>query len=334
MFGLARVNSIAQYSAPAGPTYAFGTPTPSAIDETGTQYVTFPVNTTGVADGIIVYAVYFVNGSQQSTTMPTTQIDGNTQTDIVSGYGANLVISAVADLTTEGPQTLYAQLYSDAARTQLVATSQSVTINDTSRSAPAISFVASATSLATTIVIPASAAAGDIAVLFDSTPTSAISFTVPTGFSSISSVTNSSTIRTNISYKSLVAGDSGTTIGGMNGTTRKVLLVFRPSSTLNSISTSMNTGQVTTAVPTNQSLSLLSAAKPHIAFAVYTSSGAVATRGWTQTGGTPTEVSSVSTSGIYVKYQINNAVANPQNVTISMSDGGTNALQSGRIAFT
>jgi len=184
---------------------------------------------------------------------------------------------------------------------------------------------ATATSTASTITIPATAQAGDVAILFDNSTT--VTDTIPTNWDSIAKVTTTG-IRQNVSYKILASGEPGTTITGMAGTTRKVMLVYRPNVAASGVAPIVLGSQATTATPTAQSL--VGEAGPVITFAVYSSTGAIATRGWSV--GSPTEYSSVSTSAIYVKALITNS-GTPSTTSITMSDGGTNALQSFRLKF-
>jgi hypothetical protein len=86
--------------------------------------------------------------------------------------------------------------------------------------------------------------------------------------------------------------------------------------------------QATASTPSSQTLT--GEAGPMIAFAAYSSTGAISTRGWSV--GSPAEYQAVSTSGIYVKELITNS-GTPTTTKISMSDGGTNALQSFRLKF-
>ncbi len=100
------------------------------------------------------------------------------------------------------------------------------------------STVLNATSILSTVVIPASAQAGDVAILFDfavnasGTPT----LVVPTDWDD-SAATTGSTSRTQISKKILTGADPGATITGLNGTSsnQKVMFVFRPDVPANTI---------------------------------------------------------------------------------------------------
>jgi hypothetical protein len=199
-----------------------------------------------------------------------------------------------------------------------------------------ITIATTATSTLSTITIPATAAVNDIAILFDTSTT--ITNTVPSGWTNISQ-SSMTGIRTNISYKRIVSGNPGSSVTGMAGSTRKVMLIIRGSEYTEIqplLSTSSQTAQATLSVPTNQNISTLEASGyiqtgPILQWAAYASTGAIATRGFT--AGSPTEYSSVSTSGIYVKALITNYPTAASSQTISMSDGGTNTLQSGYIEF-
>ena len=191
-----------------------------------------------------------------------------------------------------------------------------------------ISVLTSTTSLTTTITIPSTAAVNDYAILFDTSTT--VTNTLPTGFTSIVGTTTTG-IRTNVSYKKLVAGDPGALITGMAGATRKILLILRPNKTVSTVTISTPNAQATTAVPTNQTLNMTGQTAPCIGFAVYSSTGSITTRG--NTAINPIEYSLISTTSIYVKTVQFNPGETPGSYTISMTDGGTNVLQSFYITF-
>jgi hypothetical protein len=194
-------------------------------------------------------------------------------------------------------------------------------------SVTSVSFVAQATSTAATITIPATAQVGDIAFLFDTSTSS--TNTIPANWTLINRATLAAGQHTNISRKEILPGEAGTSITGLAITSRKVLLVYRPNVIGNPLSITVTGSQATTAAPTNQTLT--GEAGPMIAFAVYAkSTSSTPTRGWSV--GSPTEYSSVSTSGIYVKALITNS-GTPSTTTISMTDAGSNTLQSFRVKF-
>lgn len=200
-------------------------------------------------------------------------------------------------------------------------------------------FVASATSTTSTISIPASSSVGDFAVLFDSstnssfTPTSTV---VPSGWSSISNVseTNSiipfiyTSIRSIVSYKSLVSGNPGSSITGMNGTTdRKIIMVFRPNFSVQNTSILSVNGAANS---NPQTITITQSQPPILAFAHWASSGTISSRG--VSGITMNEVS--NTTGQYASYKIFNTNETTSDATISMSDNGSvQSLQSFYVAF-
>jgi hypothetical protein len=314
------------------PTYSISYDTNSVTENAGETVLNFTLNTTNVADGTVVYFKYLVNGIDQGTIGPGPDLDGNFQATINSNT-ATWFVYGVIDLLTEGTEYFNAYVYTDEARTNLVATSEEANILDTSTTPPSFTFVSALTNqLSTSVTIPADSQTGDLAVLFDmSTSTTLV---VPSGWTSINSVSTTG-IRTTYSYRYLTAGQPGTSVTGMGGTTRKVMLIFRPSAAPATTNVTSNGSQATTATPTNQSVGLLSINKPNIVFAVHAKTlSTTPTLGWSQTGGTFSTYSAVSTSGIYVRYQINNVGSSPQNLTISMSDAGTNTMQLGHITFT
>jgi hypothetical protein len=191
----------------------------------------------------------------------------------------------------------------------------------------AVSLIGSTNSIASTIAIPAFAMVNDYAFLFDRSGTT--TNTIPSGWTSIVGTTTTG-IRSNISYKKLVSGDLGTTITGMGGTVNKVLVIVRPNGPVGSVSLSTPTGVATTAVPTNQTISMSGQTRPIMGFAHYTSTGNIVTRTGT---GNEAEYSAASGSGRqYVKTWCYNA-STAANITIGMSDGGTNILQGFWIRF-
>jgi hypothetical protein len=114
----------------------------------------------------------------------------------------------------------------------------------------------------------------------------------------------------------------------MAGTTRKVLIAYSANYPFTSVRLSPTiSAQSTTATPSNQTITMSGIRGPIIALAAYGKTlSTTPTRGWT--GGTPTPFSSVSTSGVYVNTLIYAAGSSPVNATISMTDAGTNTLQS------
>jgi hypothetical protein len=189
------------------------------------------------------------------------------------------------------------------------------------------------TAAANTIVIPAAAGVGDIAVLFDfSTSTTDIT---PAGWTSIVK-SSTSGIRVNVSYRILTAGDLGTTVTGLAGIARKVMQVFRAVNNPNPVVTfSTPTQEATAAPPPDQTIPAGAPGAQSVYLGVYGKTlSTTPTRGFEQTGFTSLENSSVSTSGVYVKYTIRQAGANTITqapVKLTMTDAGTNTLQGFRM---
>jgi hypothetical protein len=194
--------------------------------------------------------------------------------------------------------------------------------------APDMTFITSATSSVSTITIPSTAAVGDIAVLFDYSTTT--TDTTPTGFTQVNTATTTG-IRTSNSYKILVTGDSGASITGMAGTTRKIIAIFRPATTVRSVVATSSGAQATTATPTNQTLGVATnslVSETTLGFAQYGATAAITTR----TGAGMSEIAGAATTQ-YAKYIVLNSGVARSNITIGQTDNGTNALTSFYLKF-
>ena len=211
-----------------------------------------------------------------------------------------------------------------------------ITAKQTSAPTPTgLSFVVSATSTTGSITIPATTRVGDIVILADTSTT--VTDTLPSGFTRISGVTTTG-IRTNISYRILTAGQPGSTITGMAGTTRKVLLSFREQSTTTpTLTITTPTTQATTAAPTTQTIAAGGADAASIYIVVGGATSSTPTIGFTQTGFTASPVNIASTSSTNTRFTVRdngpNAIAQAS-VSVTMTDGGTNTLTSFRIDIT
>lgn len=188
-----------------------------------------------------------------------------------------------------------------------------------------VSFVASATSLnSATVTIPASAQAGDLAVLLDasSASTTAPTTVVPDGWTpDVNSFINAATaMRSIISHKVLVGGEPGTSVTGMDSSTdRKIMLVFRPSRPIASVIVSTPTAQIIDTDPASQQILMAGAAPPGIAIAHWRSNGAVSPR-----SASPALAAEVTSDSVqFAQYSMVHA-----DYTIDMDDeGGANCLQ-------
>lgn len=171
--------------------------------------------------------------------------------------------------------------------------------------------------------------ANDYMILFDSsTVTTQV---VPSGWTLLDTVSVAG-IRTTISYKKLVAGDSGTTVTGQGNNTAKYLLHLRPSQDSN-ISFSTVNSEANAAAPTQQTISMSGETGPIFGIA-FTASTGTSTR--TFGGKLPYANLSNSSTGIntnlrVISYQGDDV---PSNNTISMTDGGVNTMQSFWVKFT
>jgi hypothetical protein len=106
-----------------------------------------------------------------------------------------------------------------------------------------LTFVASAFQPATnasTITIPAAAAVGDIAILFDRRNTTSAAFVTPTGWTTIAT-RFVSTNNVSISYRILTAGQPGSQITGQGPIARKIMVVYRPSTAITTATVLTNT---------------------------------------------------------------------------------------------
>lgn len=133
-----------------------------------------------------------------------------------------------------------------------------------------LAYVASADSSAATITIPATAQAGDLAVLYDlarniiGTPT----LVTPSGWTTLSDLTGGTGAAV-LSYKILGAGDPGATITGMDGNIAdaKSLEVFRATPSLAGVTVLESAEQYTAGNPTAQAKTAQSA-YPYLVYVV------------------------------------------------------------------
>jgi len=104
------------------PTYAFGV-IPASINEGSSG--TFNVTTTNVANSTILYWFVYTNSGDFSTINGSFTITSNT---------GSFSVTPTADITTEGNETFIVKISTDSQFVNVVATSNNVTINDTSTS--------------------------------------------------------------------------------------------------------------------------------------------------------------------------------------------------------
>jgi len=179
----------------------------------------------------------------------------------------------------------------------------------------------SATARAPTITVPAGVRNGDVGILLDaasntgSTPASV----TPSGWTKVQENSNFPQ-RQIFSVKVLTASDAGATVTGMSAFNEdKTLLVLRPDIPAATLTTASVNGQATSSAPTNQTVTASAGAVPLVVVAGYTS-------GTLSLTFSPTQDGTVSTTYQQLRYKIYNS--SPADVTVGMSDGGNNAMQS------
>lgn len=180
-----------------------------------------------------------------------------------------------------------------------------------------LSFVDSATSTGETITIPAGAQEGDVAVLFDWSQQIYVAATelVPTGFISIDQDSVSALLRPGTSvvasYRELGSGEGGSSVTGMNHSiNRKVMLVFRPSAPISSITITGKTSELTNNDPAAQTSPAGSSPLVKVAVAASDNSASFTTE-------IPT-MNKVSVSSMVAGYLIYNS--SPQSQQVDRND--------------
>lgn len=199
-----------------------------------------------------------------------------------------------------------------------------------------LDFVTSNTVLdVTSMTIPATAAVGDIAVLFSyCRGLASTGGDTPAGWTEITDITQGSSstgIRALAAYKVLATGEPGSTISGLiyGGQEEahhiRVYRKYDPESVGSGVSVSTPSAQGSTTAPTNQTISDPSSFTGYVAFAMYSGSNAITTRGFT-----PAETTENNLTGgeFYVKTKVYTAEDTHDAITVSMTDSGENILQS------
>ena len=215
-------------------------------------------------------------------------------------------------------------------------TAGAVLIRYPMQTAFAVNFVTSTTSQTSTITIPATAAAGDIAILVDYgylTSTTAPTAVTPTNWTSITTTSNTTSPaqRINVSYKTLIAGDPGSTITGINTTSmRKTMIIYRPTLTPNTIVPTGNFATSSASLIGTQFLAI-NTGKVVLSFAAYCTSGAsIATRPSSRTATRELD----NGTNMYVKTFEDQEGYTGSSNQISLADNGTNTLAIFNIVFS
>ena len=197
--------------------------------------------------------------------------------------------------------------------------------------AQGLTYVSSATSTGSTIVIPASSEIGDLAVLWDAAEGDSYypDPVVPgdwTELVGLYSFTTAIIATFKVSRKKLVSGDPGTTITGMNGDllNRKLIVILRPN---NAIGTITQVEQAAEAVDTNPADQVKSTqTAPYVVIGgSYCDVAPAFSSAWAD--------QSFTNNKLLAGYKIFNS--SPASVTIGLSTyGSDNMLVSGSIKVT
>jgi hypothetical protein len=201
-----------------------------------------------------------------------------------------------------------------------------------------LSFVASANSASNTITIPASAQAGDVAILFDfavrgqaTEPTDV----VPTGWTGIIthtfSVAGPTSGRARISYKILAGGDPGASVTGMNSDVEdKVMLVFRGSQAISAVNAAGWDLVTGTGNPSSQTVAASGGAAPLVVFGMADVNNGTAAFSTASPAFDATVAN--SDADMLAGYKIYNSA--PADHTIDHNHTGSNALGSGYLELS
>lgn len=213
------------------------------------------------------------------------------------------------------------------------------------RDAPvsSFSFVSSSGSTnANSLTIPATAQAGDIAVIADNINTAGTT-TAPSGWTLIRSDSVSSNITLTSYYKVLASNEPGSTVTSPDtSTTDHFMLctVFRPNSgsVISGVTLNSDSGEATTGDPTIKTSSMSGAVTPTIGFIVFAQRGSnnagmsIAT---TPAGdGSATTLDESSRVVLRTYYKIYNSGSTPANMTGDLNDSGAQAVQAWHLTFT
>jgi hypothetical protein len=184
-----------------------------------------------------------------------------------------------------------------------------------------LTFISSSTSTSQTISFPAGTLDGDLVVLLQFSTT--VNPSTPNGWTNIVESTSSGSMLASCSYVIAKSTELTSSVVGLGGTTRKIMMTFRPDGQIISVVPGSINGQATTAAPSNQSLNMSGLETPVIGIVNYSYTGSAPTR-----GSTGLSMSEITGTNIISRYVIFNQGDTPSNGTITMSDAGTNALQS------
>lgn len=194
-----------------------------------------------------------------------------------------------------------------------------------------------------TVTIPATAQAGDLAVLFDGAVKYGFSgdipsTVVPSGWTSIKNITMGTNdfhaVRSIGSCRVLTAGEPGSSIVGMNSDyENKMVAIFRPDRTITTVTPSTWEGQITNGNPSSQSIAPSSETATVIVLSFACNYASTPT--FSTASPAFDAEASLSDNNIRFGYAIYDAGTPPQNHTVDIGDAGAaNILMSGYLTIT
>lgn len=183
-------------------------------------------------------------------------------------------------------------------------------------------YVDKAESATNSITIPATAKAGDVAVLYDVARSSSVpSLVTPPGWANKVSDTVSSA-RFAVSIKVLTGDDPGATITGMSGADQneKMVVVFRPNAPISAMVASTFTHEFTNNAPSSQLIAASGAQPPVIVLGGVGGTGIASSF---STASPAFDAQVAASNNLRVGYKLYNSGAAPANHTIGASDLGS-----------
>lgn len=196
----------------------------------------------------------------------------------------------------------------------------------------AVTFVNSASSTGSTITVPADAAAGDIAVLYDIAQMTAglPTLVIPSGWTNQAN-SSVNTTRAAVATKLLGSGDPGAVITGMNGNNRnkKGIVVFRPDTPVMSVTASTFTSAVVDS-PSDNPQQTISASGKSTPLIVLGGTGTGSTGTVSFSVASPAFDSTVATaSELTIGYKLYAAGSSPSDHSIDVTVGTNRSLWGG-----
>jgi len=205
-----------------------------------------------------------------------------------------------------------------------------------------LSFVASTSSNASSVNLPADIQAGDILIYLDiardaTTPT----LVTPTGFTNISSTGNAEATCRVASHRRFADGTedglSRTGMAGSSSRVRKIVLQFRANQPLASITVGSINAQCTDGNPSSANITSSGGTAPVVLFAFYGCMGNLGDNGSvSQRNFSPAEDAEIANgTAAYAKYKILNTTASLADYAVDMTDdNGSQGLIGGYIQPT